>query len=63
MGSGLYEWLSQEAKDIPSGDMTGAWNDRKPEVLTDLAVSSTSAAILANEAIIVTTHPNEGLSL
>ena len=35
------------------GDMTRAWNDHKPEVLTDLPASSISAAILANEAIIV----------
>ena len=44
----------------PLGDMTGAWNDRKPEVLRDLPVSSTGAAILATKAIIITTHPNEG---
>ena len=45
------------------GDMTGAWNDRKPEVLTDLPASSTGVVILANEAIVVTAQPNEGTSL
>ena len=47
----------------PLGDMTGAWNDRKPGVLTDLPASSMGAVILANEAIVVTAHPNKGLSL
>jgi hypothetical protein len=63
---GLGNYTSGSVRKLrisPLGDMTGAWNDRKPGVLTDLAVSSTSAAILANEAIIVTAHPNEGLSL
>ena len=45
------------------GDMTGAWNDHKPEVLTDLPASSMDATILANEAIVVTAQPNEGSSL
>jgi hypothetical protein len=44
-------------------DMTGAWNDCKLEVLMDLPASSTGAAILANEAIVVTAHPNERPSL
>ena len=44
----------------PLGDMTGAWNDRKPRVLTDLAASSMGTVILATEAIVITTHPNEG---
>ena len=47
----------------PLGDMIGAWNDRKPRVLTDLPISSTGAAILANETTVVIAHPNEGLSL
>ena len=42
------------------GDMTRAQNDHKLRVLTDLLVSNTGMAILANEAIIVTAHPNEG---
>ena len=37
----------------PLGDMTKARNDRKLGVLTDLPTSSTSVAILVNEAIIV----------
>ena len=45
------------------GDMTGAWNDRKPRVLMDLPASSTSVMILANEAIIIIAQPNEGSSL
>jgi hypothetical protein len=45
------------------GDMTGARNDCKLGVLMDLLASSTGAAILANEAIVVTAHPNEGPSL
>ena len=49
----LYRWLGQEAKDLPSGDMTGAWNDCKPRVLTDFPASSIGAVILANEAIAV----------
>jgi len=44
----------------PLGDMTGAWNDRKPGVLMDLPISSMGAAILATEAIVVTAHPNKG---
>jgi hypothetical protein len=44
----------------PSGNMTRAWNDYKPRVLTDLPTSSMGVAILATKAIIVTTHPNEG---
>ena len=44
----------------PLGDMTKARNDRKLGVLTDLPASSTSAAILATEVIVVTAHPNEG---
>jgi hypothetical protein len=47
----------------PLGDMIGAWNDRKPGVLMDLLASSMDTAILANEAIIVTAHPNERVSL
>jgi hypothetical protein len=45
------------------GHMTGARTDRKPGVLTELPASSTGMAILANEAIVVTAQPNEGLSL
>ena len=37
----------------PLGDMTEAWNDHKPGVLTDLPASSMSVVTLANEAIIV----------
>jgi hypothetical protein len=44
----------------PLGDMTGARNDYKPKVLTDLPVSSMGTAILATEAIIIIAHPNEG---
>ena len=44
----------------PLWDMTGAWNDRKPRVLMDSPASSTGAAILAIQAIVVTAHPNEG---
>jgi hypothetical protein len=47
----------------PLGDMTGARNNLKPRVLMDLPVSSTAVVILVNEAIIVTAHPKEGLSL
>jgi hypothetical protein len=43
--------------------MTGAWNDRKLGVLTDLPASSTDVVILANEAIVIAAYPNEGLSL
>jgi hypothetical protein len=42
--------------------MTGAPNDRKPGVLMDLPVSSTSVAILANEAIVVAAQPTKGTS-
>ena len=38
----------------PLGDMTGARNDHKTRILTGLPASSTGAAILANEAILVT---------
>jgi hypothetical protein len=44
----------------PLGDMTRAWNDRKPRVLMGSPASSTGVAILATETIVVTTHPNEG---
>jgi hypothetical protein len=37
----------------PLGDMIGARNDHKSRVLMDLPASSTGAAILANEAIVV----------
>jgi hypothetical protein len=47
----------------PLGDMIGARNDHKPKVLMDLPASSMGATILATEAIIITTYPNEGLSL
>ena len=47
----------------PLGDLTRERNDCKPRILMDSPVSSTGVAILANEAIIVTTHLNEGLSL
>ena len=47
----------------PLGDMTGAQNDHKPRVLTDLSASSMGAVILANEAIIVIAHSNGGQSL
>ena len=56
----LYEWLDREAEDLPSGDMIGVWNDRKPRVLMDSPASSTSAVILATEVIVITAHPNEG---
>ena len=59
----LYEWLSRKAKDLPLEDMTEAWNDRKPRVLTDLLASSTGAVILANEAIVVIAQSNEESSL
>ena len=38
----------------PLGDMIGAWNNRKPRVLTVLPASSMGVAILVYEAIIVT---------
>ena len=47
----------------PLGDMTRAWNDRKPGVLMDLPISSTDITILAIEAIVVIAHPNDGLNL
>jgi hypothetical protein len=37
----------------PLGDMTGAWNDHKPGVLTDLPASNVGTMILANKAIVV----------
>jgi hypothetical protein len=43
--------------------MTGARNNLKPRVLMDLPVSIMGVAILVNEAIIITVHPKEGLSL
>jgi hypothetical protein len=43
--------------------MNGAQNDRKPGVLMDLPASSMGTVILATEAIVVTAHPNMGLSL
>jgi hypothetical protein len=43
--------------------MTGAWNNYKPRVLMNFPASSTGVEILANKAIIVIAHPNEGLSL
>jgi hypothetical protein len=46
----------------PLGDMIGAPNDRKPRVLTGLLPSSTGAAILANEAIIMAAQPTKGTS-
>ena len=45
----------------PLGDMTGAWNNRKPRVLTDTPASSTGAAILATETIVVIAHLGKGL--
>jgi hypothetical protein len=47
----------------PLGDMIRPWNDHKLGVLMDLPTSTTGVAILANEAIIVKAHPNEGSSL
>jgi hypothetical protein len=44
------------------GDMTGAWNDRKSGVLSDLPASSMGATILANEAIVMAAQPIEGTS-
>ena len=44
------------------GEMTRAWNDHKPGVLTDLPASSMDAAILANEAIVMVAQPIEGTS-
>jgi hypothetical protein len=43
--------------------MNGAQNDCKPGVLMDLPASSMGTVILATEAIVVTSHPNMGLSL
>ena len=63
---GLRNYMSGsigKSRISPLEDMTRAWNDRKPRVLMDLPASSTGAVILANKAIIVTTHPNKGLSL
>ena len=63
-GLGNYTCGSDKKPRIsPLGDMTKARNNRKLGVLTDLPASSTGAVILATEAIIVTAHPNEGLSL
>ena len=59
----LYKLGSSVTRISHLGDMTGTQNDHKPRVLTDLPVSNTGAAILANEIIIVIVHPNEGLSL
>jgi hypothetical protein len=42
-----------ELYESPLGDMTGARNDHKPKVLTDLPICSTSVVILAIEAIII----------
>jgi hypothetical protein len=56
----LYEWLGQEAKNIPLGDMTKARNDCKLGVLTDLPASSTGVAILATEAIVMVAQSTEG---
>ena len=44
----------------PLGDKTGAWNDRNPRVLIDLLVSSMGMEVLATEAMVITTYPNEG---
>ena len=60
---GLGNYTSGSARKpriSPLGDMTGARNDHKPEVLMDLPAHSTGMAILATEAIVVTAHPNEG---
>jgi hypothetical protein len=60
---GFRNYISGSARKpriSPLEDMIGARNDHKPEVLTDLPITSTSAIILATEAILVTTHANEG---
>jgi hypothetical protein len=54
--------LVEEPRISPLGDMTGAWNDRKPGVLSDLLASSMGATILANEAIVMVAQPIEGTS-
>ena len=46
-GSVRKPWIS------PLGDMTRAWNDHKPRVLTDLPASNIGVAILANKAIVI----------
>jgi hypothetical protein len=55
--------LIRKPRISPLGDMTGAQNNHKPRVLMDLPARSMGVEILANEAIIITTHPNKGLSL
>ena len=63
-GLGNYtSGLVRKLRIYPLGDMTRARNDRKPRVLMDLPASSMGAAILATEAIVVTAHNNEELSL
>jgi hypothetical protein len=37
----------------PVEDMTGAWNNHKPGVLTNSPASSTGVAILATKAIVI----------
>jgi hypothetical protein len=54
--------LVEKPRISPLGDMTGAWNDRKPRVLSDLLASSMGATILANEAIVMVAQPIEGTS-
>ena len=63
---GLRNYMSgsvRKPRIFPLGDMTRAQNDYKRGVLTDLPISSMGTTILASKAIIITTHPNEGLSL
>jgi hypothetical protein len=52
--------LAKKPRISPLEDMIGARNDHKPEVLTDLPISSTGAVILATEAIIIIAHAKEG---
>jgi hypothetical protein len=46
----------------PLGDTTRTWNNRKLGLLTDLPASSTGAAILATEAIVITAHSHKGIA-
>jgi len=56
-GSGTMSGSVRKPRIFPLGDMTGAQNYHKPRFLTDLPTSSTGAAILATEAIVVIAHP------
>ena len=52
--------LVRKLRISPLGDMTRAWNDLKPGVLTDSPASNTGAAILATEAIVVIAPSQQG---